>query len=473
MALFLEDSQKVTQKKIPIPQNAKKVFKAMEKVYEPYLDKAEGGHVLKSLASDKHYNNKGNNADNNGEEKKIDTVSVDDAKVRLHRMDKFSPNSIQYQMFGGELAKNIYKDGIEKARSVSTVDAVKPPKPTSNAEVKPAVVKTKEISTPNGKISYTVTAENKKPKKIYISEDAVRKIYEDYRQLKLPFKNDSGKGYDYKENYELYIDFLESIGKYGRLGNYTGDNYESTARNLAWQAYTEYMNEWDIDDALLSFIINDMFLDARSENEIETYFNLPEEILANVDEISNLSDELDLDYTLDSIYKYLTDDGIKLFNEESFKVFKGYLEDILYGIETDDRGLIYVEREISVPNLLGTQFDSSLSPEEKDFFNHLKGMYNSVGVCWSWEKEGGEAYCGIGFGNIKTDYITLRGWTSPDSINWMMTMEVNTQMGCQERELRLKEGSIVEVDEIIITGYDVDKSIKGKNILSNPILIPA
>ena len=220
MALFLEDTEKVTQKQIPIPQNAKKVFKAMEKVYEPYLDKAEGGHVLKSLASDKHYNKKGNNTDNNGEKKKVDTINVDDAKVRLHRMDKFSPNSIQYQMYGGELAKNIMKNGIQHARGVQTVDIVKPPKPTSNAEVKPATVKTKEIETPNGKITYTVTSENKKSKKIYISEDAIKALYEDYRQLKIPFKNDSGKGYDYKENYELFIDFLESIGKYGRLGDY-------------------------------------------------------------------------------------------------------------------------------------------------------------------------------------------------------------------------------------------------------------
>ena len=177
MALFLEDSEKVTQKQIPIPQNAKKVFKAMEKVYEPYLDKVEGGHVLKSLASDKHYNKKGENADKiNGDDKKIDTINVDDAKVRLHRMNKFSPNSVQYQMYGGELGKNIMKQGIERARGVNTVDAVKPPKPTSDADIKPATVKTKEITTPNGKISYTVTTENKKAvnnKKVYITEEQI------------------------------------------------------------------------------------------------------------------------------------------------------------------------------------------------------------------------------------------------------------------------------------------------------------
>lgn len=473
MALFLEDSQKVIQKKITIPQNAKKVFKAMEKIYKPYLDKAEGGHVLKSLASDKHYNNKGDNADNNGEEKKIDTISVDDAKVRLHRMDKFSPNSVQYQMYGGELAKNIYKDGIERARSVSTVDAVKPPKPTSNAEVKPAVVKTKEISTPNGKISYTVTSENKKPKKIYISEEAIKTLYEDYRQLKIPFKNNSGKGYDYKENYELFIDWLESIGKYGRLGPYTGDkSYEEMIDNLIEPAYVEYMDEWD-GAADFIFIFDDLFVDSRNDGTIEDYFILPDKIINNADEIDNLSEKLNLGGDISDVYDYLTDEGKEIFREESFELFKNIVHNGPYYLELDDRGLIYVEREISVPNLLGTQFDATRSPEEKDFFNYLKGIYDGIGVCWSWKKEGGEAYNAIGFGNIKTDYITLRGWVGPESVDWIATMTINAQMGNAEKELRLHKGAIVEVDEIIITGYDVDKNIKGKNILNNPILIPA
>ena len=179
MPLILEDSTKVTKKQIPIPQNAKKVFKAMKKIYEPYLDKnIPGSKILKSLGSDKKYNKKGTNSKVNGEPIKQDTVNVNDAKVRLHRMNKLPKNSIQYQLNGGELAANIYKDGIARARGTKEVEAVKPPKPTSN-EVKPAEVKQEKISTPNGKITYTVTAENrvinesevnKSKKKIYISE---------------------------------------------------------------------------------------------------------------------------------------------------------------------------------------------------------------------------------------------------------------------------------------------------------------
>jgi hypothetical protein len=38
--------------------------------------------------------------------------------------------------------------------------------------------------------------EGKKSKKVYIYEDAVRKIYENYKQIKLPFNDTTGKAYD-------------------------------------------------------------------------------------------------------------------------------------------------------------------------------------------------------------------------------------------------------------------------------------
>ena len=107
----------------------------MKKIYEPYLDKnILGSKILKSLGSDKKYNKKGANAQTNGKEIKQDSVNVNDAKVRLHRMNKLPKNSIQYQLNGGELAANIYRKGIERARGTKEVEAVKPPKPTTNAD---------------------------------------------------------------------------------------------------------------------------------------------------------------------------------------------------------------------------------------------------------------------------------------------------------------------------------------------------
>lgn len=225
MPLILEDSAKVTKKQIPIPQNAKKVFKAMKKIYEPYLDKnIPGSKILKSLGSDKKYNKKGTNSKVNGEPIKQDTVNVNDAKVRLHRMNKLPKNSIQYQLNGGELAANIYKDGIARARGTKEVEAVKPPKPTSN-EVKPAEVKQEKISAPNGKITYTVTAENR----VINESDDGWHIFYDYLQdydahyvLDEFFDNPNGKqNWGVLINPEMYAKALRELSRFGKLTNST------------------------------------------------------------------------------------------------------------------------------------------------------------------------------------------------------------------------------------------------------------
>ena len=185
MAIIFEDSAKVTKKQIPIPQNAKNVFKAMKKIYEPYLDKnIPGSKILKSLGSDKKYNKKGANAQTNGKEIKQDSVNVNDAKVRLHRMNKLPKNSIQYQLNGGELAANIYRKGIERARGTKEVEAVKPPKPTTNADLKPADTKHETIKTPSGKITYTVTAENRIIKETFDEEHPYYDYLEEYGETK-------------------------------------------------------------------------------------------------------------------------------------------------------------------------------------------------------------------------------------------------------------------------------------------------
>jgi hypothetical protein len=226
MALIFEDSQKVTKKQIPIPQNAKKAFKALKKVYKPYLDKnIPGSKILKSLGSEEKYNKKGVNSKTNGKPIKQDSVNVDVAKVRLHRMNKLPKNSLQYQLNGGELAANIYRDGIARARSQEKVSPVDPPKPTSNAEVKPAEVKQEKISTPNGKITYSVTAENRLIKE---SDDGWH-IFYDYLEeydahyvLDEFFDNPNGKqNWGVLINPEMYAKALRELSRFGKLTNST------------------------------------------------------------------------------------------------------------------------------------------------------------------------------------------------------------------------------------------------------------
>lgn len=226
MALIFEDSQKVTKKQIPIPQNAKKAFKALKKVYKPYLDKnIPGSKILKSLGSEEKYNKKGVNSKTNGKPIKQDSVNVDVAKVRLHRMNKLPKNSLQYQLNGGELAANIYRDGIARARSQEKVSPVDPPKPTSNAEVKPADVKQEKISTPNGKITYSVTAESRKINESWDEENPYIEYLDEYGPeyvFNQFLENPKGKqNWGRLINPEMYAKALRELSRFGKLTNST------------------------------------------------------------------------------------------------------------------------------------------------------------------------------------------------------------------------------------------------------------
>lgn len=159
MPIIFEDTAQVSKKRINIPQKAKKTFQALKKIYKPYLDaNVPGSKILKSLGSDNVYNKKGTESKANGKAKH-NSISVNDAKVRLHRMQKLPKDSIEYQLNGGELAANIYRKGVESARGVKSVEAVTPPKPTSNNSIKPSVPQMKDITKNNGKISMQLTTE--------------------------------------------------------------------------------------------------------------------------------------------------------------------------------------------------------------------------------------------------------------------------------------------------------------------------
>ena len=169
MALIIEDSQKVTQRKIPIPKNAQKVFGALYNALEPNMGKNNLKN-LKNLATDKTYNKKGNNNDKvNGKEQGVNYVNIDVAKKRKERWPN---NPLQQIAQGGQLAYDLYDKGIERARSQEKVQPVEPPKPTTNA-TEPPEAKVKTIEKPSGTISF---AENKVNKNIYITERQLIKL---------------------------------------------------------------------------------------------------------------------------------------------------------------------------------------------------------------------------------------------------------------------------------------------------------
>jgi hypothetical protein len=137
-------------------------------------------------------------------------------------MNKLPKNSIQYQLNGGELAANLYRKGIERARGTKEVEAVKPPKPTTNADLKPADIKPETIKTPSGKITYTVTAENRIIKESlddeehpfyeYLEEYDVDYVLNDF------FSNPKGKqNWGVLINPDMYAKALREFTQYGKL----------------------------------------------------------------------------------------------------------------------------------------------------------------------------------------------------------------------------------------------------------------
>lgn len=216
MALIIEDSQKVTQRKIPVPKNAQKVFSALYNALEPNMGKNNLKN-LKNLATDKTYNKKGDNSDKiNGKEQGVNYVNIDVAKKRKERWPN---NPLQQMAQGGQLAYDLYDKGIKRARSQEKVSPVEPPKPTSNA-TEPPEVKVKQIEMPSGTISYN---ENR-----IIKEDIYDHPYYDYMEdydayyvLDEFFDNPQGKqNWGVLINPDMYAKALTEFAKYGKLINF-------------------------------------------------------------------------------------------------------------------------------------------------------------------------------------------------------------------------------------------------------------
>jgi uncharacterized protein YozE (UPF0346 family) len=216
MALFLEDSQKVTNRKIPIPKNAQKIFSALYNALEPNMGKNQLKN-LKNLATDKTYNKKGENSNTNGKDANVNYVDVEVAKKRMQRWPQ---NQLQQMAQGGQLAYDTYKKGVERARSQEKVQAVEPPKPTSDADTKPSDVKLKKIEMPSGTITYN---ENR-----VIKESDDWHVYYDYMEdygayyiLSQFFNNPQGKeDWGVLINPEMYVKALREFTQYGKLVNF-------------------------------------------------------------------------------------------------------------------------------------------------------------------------------------------------------------------------------------------------------------
>ena len=104
-------------------------------------------------------------------------------------------------------------------------------------------------------------------------------------------------------------------------------------------------------------------------------------------------------------------------------------------LETDRRGNIYIEREISVPKFIN----------KDKFYDLLKNDYDGrLGVYWTYKKGNAESQWS---GNPDGDYITLYGYVSPTDVDWDETIRANLDIP-DEQELTLKKGATIELDSV-------------------------
>ena len=136
----------------------------------------------------------------------------------------------------------------------------------------------------------------------------------------------------------------------------------------------------------------------------------------------------------------------------------------------NDRGLIYMERTITMPNFNSPNFSYQ---GNKNYYNFLKKLYSDLGNCFTWAEGYGEAYCGTNYGKDGCNDITLKCWVDPKDVNWEETIYRNCYPLKNEKEIYIdRSGAKVEVFDVKLMAGNVNGiDVSGKSLLKKPIII--
>lgn len=132
----------------------------------------------------------------------------------------------------------------------------------------------------------------------------------------------------------------------------------------------------------------------------------------------------------------------------------------------NDRGLIYIEREIAIPEL----FSRFKYDDYENYYDYLKN-YDGLGIYWSYIKGGANAYCSDNFKD-GTSHIVLRGYVDPSNINWENTIYKTIYNLNFELEIEVNEESPIEIFEIVVSRMENNgKTFVGKKLPLNYSII--
>ena len=457
MALFLKENQELQDNMYDIPKELENHLKDTLNKYQDYGTTASGAMSkgfkrLQGLV-DPNYNKQDDNTSEDGSRQ----ISFSDMKRIKHDFDHMSkdPHDIQRVLNGGEKMASFVNDTLRKERTkVEPVLKQKEVETRNKNAVKPTVAPMKPIEV--GNITANVH-ENKKT--IFISEYQLNVLKEYRDQLELPFEDPHTSNPYMRPNYQHYIDFLESIGRYGQLPKSNCDiqKYVDTYFEDAVYYWWGEENDRYNPNELYDYYLKEFF--EQHQDNFYKLFNISPHM---VDEYLD-----DKDCTYDLINHYLSEFGQKEW--ENYLVYR--FEDNLSAyhfpnnLTINDRGLIYVERTIVLPNMNDYKFHTTLYNNRNDLYKHLTNNYEGVGIYWTWAKGAGEPYNGSEFNvNVKVQQATLKGWVKCEDINWEETLMMNTYCLSHEREIRLPHHTEVEVFEVVLSN--------GKKLpLKQPIIV--
>ena len=325
----------------------------------------------------------------------------------------------------------------------------------------------------------------KRTKQIILTESQLLKLKEYHDQQSFNFDNE-GNAYFEKDNWEHYVDFLEDLGAYGQLpaSQWTKDDINRAVENAKNE--TDYnaddIDEDDYKEAFLDVVYQSFIYDNNEEDVFEEcfleYFGDYEEFKEThnyydeADTLKEFIDSKDLLDDVDNLDNFLTGIGYRnylgeLHNKFVDKFDEYYMIDCL---KFNERGLVYIERNITIPTFNSPDFN--YDRYSKTYYDYLKKTFYDLGYCFSWAEGAGEAYCGRGYGGCSE--IKLKCWIDPKDIDWKATVYKNCYSLREEREVVVKQSGIkIEVFDVVLeTGNANGINVSGKSLLKQPIIIP-
>lgn len=226
------------------------------------------------------------------------------------------------------------------------------------------------------------------------------------------------------DNLHQFVQYMREYGKQDELKPCSATAYDKFSKNT-----------FSIEDAADSFdenVLNELVFDYCYDNDIEMCdeddceIELPSDIMC---------DPMEFIEDMDDFNEYC----INLAEERIF-------DDLI----DDERNMIYIEREICVPNFIN----------KDKFYDLLKQDYDGkLGIWWTYCEGNAQAQWG-GTG----EYIRLYGYVSPEDVDWDETIRANLYLP-EEKELTLKDGAIIELDCV--------KTVSGHTIFKGNLLYKA